>query len=156
MFAQITMIDYARPLAERAKARKTCGPYTWAPAKPGNGRGFYQSSKGLYMDRHGSSLDLRLEEANDHLRGTRLAFTTGYYCDEFGDDTLQPIVARLPSRRGFLAGWTMGRGMCASLDSHIWETIEDAARAAHDEAAYWAEENRRSNMADDEDENEDA
>lgn len=44
------------------------------------------------------------------------------------------IIARLPHGRGYLAGFTMGEGMAASLDGHIWTDIEDAARAAYDEA----------------------
>lgn len=143
MFQQITMIDYARPLAERAASRKVCGPYIWIPTPaPSGGRGFYQSSKGLFMDPRGSTLDLRLEDANDFLRGSRLAQIGGYYCDNFQSDTLQPIIARLPHGRGFLAGWTMGRGMCASLDGYIWESTEEAARAAHDEAERAAERQR--------------
>ncbi len=143
MFSEITMIDYRRPLAARREARKHVGPYRWRPAKPGTGRGFYQASGGLYMDRHGSPLYLRIEEANDHLRGSRLSQTTGYYADPFGDgDTLQPIIARLPHGRGFLAGWTMGRGMCAALGGHIWSDPEEAARAAHDMADRDAERER--------------
>ena len=60
MFSEIVMIDYARPLATRAKARKFTGPYRWRPAQPGGGRGFYQSSRGLEMDRAGPILALRL------------------------------------------------------------------------------------------------
>lgn len=143
MFNEIVLIDHKRPLAERAKARKSVGPYRWRPSKPNNGRGFYQSSHGLAMDRAGSSINLRLEEANDHLRGSRLSHISGYYCDPYGDgDTLQPIIARLPHGRGFLAGWTMGAGMCAALDSEIWETEEEAARAAHDMAERDAERER--------------
>ena len=142
LFDKITMLDYARPLKARAESRKVCGPYTWEPhqlergAHPG--RGFYQSPKGLAMDRHGSMFALRIEKANDHLGG-RLAQTDGYYCDESGDETLQPIVARLAHGRGFLAGWTMGRSMCETLDGMIHDTIEDAAQAAHSLAEHDAE-----------------
>jgi hypothetical protein len=143
MFEKITMIDYRRPMVERAKARKFCGPYCWRPSKPGNGRGFYQSSKGLFMDRAGSSIDLRIERANDHLGQSHLADVNGYYCDPYGDgETLRPIVARLPRSRGCLAGWTMGGGMCASLGGTIYEDIQDAARAAHDDAEQCAERER--------------
>lgn len=141
--------DFSRPMPERLKSREYTGPYYWTPTKPGTGRGFYQSSKGLYCDKAGSTFDLRLEDANDHLGSSRLSQINGYYCDEDGDgETLQPIIARLPRKRGFLAGWTMGRGMCASLDSTIWETEEDAARAAHDLAESDAEKNRDANAAD--------
>ncbi len=151
MFNEIVMIDYKRPLRERAKNRKVCGPYRWRPANPNTGRGFYQSSNGLFMDPRGSSLDLRLEDANDHLKGLRLGYIDGYYTDDFQCDTLQPIIARLPHGRGFLAGWTMGRGMCASLDNTIYETEQDAAHAAHSMAEHDAEAERERNDTEDED-----
>lgn len=139
--------DFSKPMAKRLASREHCGPYYWTPAKPGTGRGFYQSSKGLYCDKAGSTFDLRLESANDHLQG-RLSFIDGYFCDSDGDgDTLQPIVARLPKGRGFLAGWTMGTGMCASLDCDIYSDISDAAMAAHDMAERDAEKNREANDA---------
>lgn len=143
MFKDIVMVNYSHPPAERLQARKSCGPYHWAPAKPGVGRGFYQASKGLECDPRGSTFRLRLVEANDFLsRQHPLQRITGYYADNFCDCTLKPIVARLPNRRGFLAGWTMGRGMCASLDGYIWEDAADAAAAAHDMAEKDAERER--------------
>lgn len=135
--------DFSRPMRQRLESRKHCGPYYWTPTKPGAGRGFYQSSKGLHCDKAGATFDLRLEEANDHLQGSRLSHITGYYCDRDGDgDTLQPIIARLPRGRGYLAGWTMGAGMCAAIDCGIYATPEDAAHAAHSKAEYDAEESR--------------
>lgn len=131
MFSRITMIDYGKPLTERAEMRKYCGPYYWAPAKPGNGRGFYQASKGLRMDSHGSTFDLRLDYANTYAPYQRRG--SGPFRSE-NDSEFTAIIARLPHGRGFLAGWTMGNGMIASLDAHIWTDIEDAARAAIDEA----------------------
>lgn len=141
--------DFSVPMAKRLKSREHVGPYYWSPTEPGKGRGFYQSSKGLFCDKSGSTFDLRLEEANDHLRGSRLAQINGYFCDEDGEgDTLKPIVARLPHGRGYLAGWTMGRGMAASLDcSCIWDDIEDAARAAHDLAESDADDSREKQQA---------
>jgi hypothetical protein len=150
MFETVTMLDYRRPLAERLKARKSCGPYTWRPRDAkADGIGFYCASKcgaghDLEMDSRGSVCRLRLQWANDALpRGSRLARINGYYCDEFQDSTMTPIVALLPHGRGFLAGWTMGSGMAASLcTSYIWETIEEAAVAAHDEAERAADRER--------------
>lgn len=137
--------DFSRPLHERLQQREYTGPYYWNPSKPGTGRGFYQSSHGLWCDKRGSTFDLRLEFANEHLGRTRLSHINGYFSDLDGEgDTLQPIIARLPHGRGFLAGWTMGAGMCAAIDSDIHETIEDAARAAHDMAERDAEKNRES------------
>lgn len=141
MFQQITMIDYGRPLADRLKARRYCGPYRWAPAKPGSGRGFYSGPSALDMDARGSSFRLRIEDANDHIRDRRNQIR-GYYCDSDCIDTLQPIIARLPRGRGFLAGWTMGAGMCASLEGDIYPDAESAAGAAHDVAEYAAERER--------------
>lgn len=116
-------------LKERAEMRKVCGPYQWTPSEPGKGRGFYQSSKGLRMG--DSTFKLRLESANDSLSG-RLSMIDGYFTDEdCSSDTLKPIIARLNHNRGFLAGWTMGKGMCASLDADVYETAEEAAMAAH-------------------------
>lgn len=157
--ARITMIDYARPLAERAKRRTLCGPYTWTPVErclpngrnaPFNGRGFYQASKGLQMDARGSSFDLRLDYANTHAPYQRRG--AGPFTSENGQD-YTAIIARLPHGRGYLAGWTMGNGMCASLDGHVWTDIEDAARAAIDEARQAAEDDV---WLSEEEENEDA
>ncbi len=145
MFSNIVMINYARPLAERAKARKLVGPYRWNPSKPGTGRGFYQDSRSLECDPRGSTFALRLEEANEHLSGSRLAMTDGYYCDlDCEGETLQPIIARLAHGRGFLPGWTMGNGMCATLDSRICSDEREAAYAAHQLAEHDAESSQQS------------
>jgi hypothetical protein len=135
----IVMIDYTRSLAERAKARKSCGPYQWTPANRAKtngrnskfeGRGFYQSSHGMSVDARGSSFDLRLDYANTHHPiNWRRSGTFSYEGQEF-----IAIIARLPNNRGFLAGFTMGEGMAASLDGYVWSNIEDAAKAAYDEA----------------------
>lgn len=144
LFSEITLINFTRPLSERAKARKFAGPYRWRPATPNTGRGFYSGANWLTMDKAGSSFELRLEDANDYLTGTRLGRVTGYWADEYGDFVLHPIIARLPHGRGFLAGYTAGAGMCAGLDHVIHATAEDAAIAAHREAEYWAERNLES------------
>jgi hypothetical protein len=142
MFKEITLIDYRRPIKIRASARKHCGPYKWSPSKPMTGRGFYMAQSGGQMDAAGSTIDLRIEPANDHLIGSRLARINGYFCDAYGDETMQPIIARLPHSRGFLAGWTMGAGMCGALESTVWVEPEDAARAAHDMVERDAERER--------------
>lgn len=144
MFKEIYIHTFERngkpaTLRERLEMRKTCGPYRWTPAEPGQGRGFYQSSKGLWCG--DSTFDLRLVYANELLPWYfKLRRTEGYYVDM--DEILTPIVARLPHGRGFLAGWTMGPGMCASLDGHVWHDPESAARAAHQEAEQAAERER--------------
>lgn len=152
MFTDITLIDYGRPLVERAKARKIVGPYHWAPAKPGDGRGFYQSADYLECDARGSTFALRLEYASAFLPAySRNISHQGYACDDAGT-YLIPIVARLPHDRGFLAGWTMGKGMPANLEGHIWRDAEDAARDAHEIANRDAEREReyQENLSDDE------
>jgi hypothetical protein len=58
---------------------------------------------------------------------------------EFGD-AMQGIVYRLPKGRGFLAGYTMGEQMASGLDAHIWDDLDDAIRAANDEAHCMADE----------------
>lgn len=140
--ARITMIDYSRTLLERAKARKSVGPYTWAPDDrrngatrnlPPTGRGFYQAGQpwSLRVDARGSTFDLRLDYANTH-HPMNWRRNGTFSHDE--NDTFTAIIARLPKGRGFLAGWTLGNGMCASLGGTIWDDIEDAARAAYVEA----------------------
>lgn len=127
-------------LRERLDMRKTCGPYQWRPSEPGVGRSFYQSSRGLSCG--DSTFDLRLSLANDVLfaAGERrdLQQTTGYYTSSDCSDTMQPIIARLNHARGYLAGWTLGRGMLATLGGEIYDTAAEAAAAAHVEADHAA------------------
>lgn len=140
MFDQITLHDTRRPLEDRLRSRRFVGPYYWRPSAPNTGRGFYMGA-GMEVDRAGSTFRLRIEEANKHLSG-RASNVLAYWCDEFGDTTLTPIIARLPHVRGFLAGWTMGEGMASALDPSIYDTAECAAYAAHSMAAGDAEKER--------------
>jgi hypothetical protein len=129
-------------LKDRLRMRKHCGPYRITPFNrtrdnARTGVGFYQASKGLSMG--DAIVDLRLVLANDVLKRSRIADITGYYCDEFQEQTMVPIIARLAHGRGFLAGWTMGTGMCGHLDGYIWDSEEEAARGAHSIAENAAE-----------------
>lgn len=138
------------PITERAKSRNVVGPYHFTPRDP-----LKHDSIGFYCDRSGQMGDgvirLRIEPANDHLTG-RLSYTTGYYCDRDGDgDTLQPIIARLPHGRGFLAGWSMGPGMCAKVCTSVYDDVESAAISAHSIAEYDAEESRNNEEYGDDD-----
>lgn len=144
-------IHHKGTVRQRQIDRKFCGPYQWTPddldkwlqtyGRPSRGRGFYQSSSGLSCG--DSTFSLRLELANDVLTESRLRHTEGYYCDlDCTGDTLQPIIARLPHGRGFLAGWTMGNDMIASINLDIYKTPEDAAKAAHGIAEYDARKNQ--------------
>jgi len=149
MFSKITIRDFSRPVRERHS--KGVGPYYWQPTEPGKGRGFYSQSTGKKSRDGGpvimtdSVIDLRVELARDILREaghSRTADTFGYYTDACCDSTMYPIVARLPHSRGFLIGWTMGPGMCGSLEPTLYSDAEDAARAAYSHAQHCAEEER--------------
>lgn len=138
MFNEIILHDFAKPLRARKEMRRYCGPYRWKPAQPGKGYGFYMQHDVRHLEtaRHGSRFRLRVEEAGP-------SWTFGY-----GEDPFTPIILRLPHGRGFLAGWTLGAGMCASVDGYVWHDEDDAKRAARDEAEraceaeaeYWARE----------------
>lgn len=49
-------------------------------------------------------------------------------------DTVQPIIARLPKSRGFLAGYTLGEGMASGLSGDVYTDEADAVGAALQEA----------------------
>ena len=139
MFHKIVLRDLSVPV--RARHSKYTGPYYWCPAAPGSGRGFYLDSQGE-CGANGAGFRLRIESANDHLNG-RLAFIDGYYCDpDCASDSLRPIIARLPHGRGFLAGWTMGPGMCATIGAYIYPDEVSAAHGAHSMAESDSEEER--------------
>lgn len=127
--------DLRKTLKARQDLQKHCGPYQWKPSEPGRGRGFYQSTDGLWMDRAGSTLDLRLELAGKHAN----KLETEFWADPHGFNSFTPIIARLPHGRGYLAGWTMGEGMCASLELERYDDIKEAAYAAFRLAEYTAE-----------------
>jgi hypothetical protein len=52
----------------------------------------------------------------------------GWFCDEFGDNTIRGIVVRLTHGR-MLAGWSMGESMASSIDCD--EIFTDDVEAAH-------------------------
>ena len=94
----------------------------------------------------------RDEQAGDFLPGLRYQWAdeicsrighTGWYTDSFGNgDTIRGMVARLPHERGFLIGWSMGAGMCASFERAIYADEQEAARAADQMAEHAAERER--------------
>ena len=147
IFSSISLHDFSAPLSRRVIRRKTTGPYQFFPTNAGRTqfRGFYSSLRSpLVMDRAGSPIRLRLEFANDWLpRHPR--FPVGYRAssDEFSD-LYQPIIARLPHGRGYLAGWTLGAGMLGTLESRIYSSLEEAAWSAHELAGDQADEDRES------------
>lgn len=56
---------------------------------------------------------------------------TGWFTDEYGDgEKIRGLVMRLPHGRGFLAGWSMGKGMASEIENHIYPDEIEAAYAA--------------------------
>ena len=138
----VVMIDFNRPLRARMEARRHVGPYVWiVPAlnRKSEGRGFYFDKSANIGD---ATFSLRITEANEHLRGTRQARTTGYYADEDGDSTIIPYVVALPHGRGFWPAYGEGASMWGAVDYDTYATPEEAARAAHDAAERAADRER--------------
>lgn len=113
--------------------RKYCGPYYQnnpAPVTgPHPGGFFYLSSDfepGRYIKRADEIIRL------DH---------TGWFCDDFPDQTIHGIVIYLPHGK-FLAGWSMGEGMASNYDGDIYDDETEAAHVA-DQIAEIAAENAR-------------
>ncbi len=115
-----------------ADLRKCCGPYQFRVDADSEYRASYLDS--VFFP------SLRWEYADKVARAIR---HTGWFCDEYGDMTIRGIVLRLPRRRGFLAGWTMGESMATEIDvSWVHDDEVDAARAANDLAERAAERTR--------------
>lgn len=134
----VKMWDMSKPIKERHTG--LTGPYMFErqPTRKGPCKGF-----GAYLARNGREIR---EGSMVRLRVILHADLPGrlheWYCDTDGNESMSPIVARLPSGRGFLAGWTMGEGMCCSFDGHIHDSLEDAALAAGEETRIGAEKER--------------
>ena len=114
-----------RERMQAARENKACGPYYHAP-KPITGgthpgRGGYHSREGI--------AGLRRVEYADEISGAGIR-RRGWFCDEFGGETIRGIVVCLTHGR-MLAGWSMGEGMCASIecDEVFTDEIEAAQRA---------------------------
>lgn len=131
------------PLAARkASHGSCCGPYRWRvpqPDKAGKGQGYYAADDDGTPD-NAAQFFLRAVDLPNRRRA-------GYTTDD-GFTTYQPVVLRLPRGRGFLAGWTMGKGMASSFDGQIHETVEGAHDAADNEAMRACEDDEET--ADDE------
>lgn len=96
--------------------------------------------KGSYVE--GGWWRLRLSDTPPDGLPRDIARTTGYYCDEYGDQTFQPIVVQLPHGR-LLAGYTMGEGMSTAFNaSEIFTDEREAWMRAHEVAAWDAEQER--------------
>ena len=117
---------------KHADLRKCCGPYQFRIDAD-------QPTRPSYLDSDFFP-GLRWKYADEVSRSIR---HTGWFCDEYGDDTIRGLVLRLPKGRGFLAGWTMGEHMATEIDvSWIHDDEVEAARAADDMAERAAERNR--------------
>lgn len=128
--------DLTKPLLLRLRDRKgSCGqtfrmPCQRKPRASHPGWGFYTHAHS--SDRHDVNRFNMDGCVVARLRLT-VAGRSTWRDLEFGDE-FYGIVATLPRGRGFLAGFTMGEGMCASLDGTIYPTFEDAEHAARDES----------------------
>lgn len=116
-----------RKRLERYK-NPVCGPYYHAPEPVERGLGW----RTFYLD-------------SDFMPGMRWKWCdevcdrirhTGWFCDEYGDQTIRGLVFRLPNNRGFLHGWSMGESMASAIDTHT--IYADEVTAAH-AADSWAE-----------------
>lgn len=127
-----------RPLTERFKTRKVCGPYVCT-------RMTADSNVFLYLDSYGDCGDgpIALRVFPCHESEEVRINHTGWYTDDDGmKDTIYGIVARLPHGRGFLAGWSMGAGMATSLEREVYDSESSACHAADSIAERTAERER--------------
>ena len=80
-------------------------------------------------------------DGSDFAPGLRMAYAdecdnvriehTGWYTDEEGQgELMRGVVLRLPHGRGFLAGWSLGNGMAATVERSIIDNERDAAYQA--------------------------
>jgi len=136
IFKRIQLIDLSVPVRQRHSPSTGMG-HTIKPQTCQRGESWMTYASADRLDSVG--FDLRYCHANEVLTGSNLSSITSYACDEFDDQYIEPIVVRLPSSRGFLAGWSMGAGMLASVDHDLYEDAGLAAYAAHSAAEYAAE-----------------
>lgn len=133
--------DYSKPIKERHAG--SCGPYYFKRGKLRDkgdkceGFAGYLSASGHEVS-EGAVCRLRVRLARDIANFRH----KGWYTDDSCAQTMEGVVALLPSGRGFLAGWTMGTGMITSFAGYIYDDIEDAAQAADQEAQSAAEKER--------------
>jgi hypothetical protein len=119
---------------ESAKNPVTSG-YYHAPKPIREDRGM-----GFYLDEKCGPFALRWKWSDEvvNLRHK------GWLFDKFQSETIRGLVMRLPSGRGFLAGWSMGENMASGVGARSYETEREAAYAADREAELIAEQERES------------
>lgn len=79
----------------------------------------------------------------DAVEGVRIDHT-GWFNDDFGNsgNKTRGLVMRLPHGRGFLAGWSLGKGMASAAQYYVFTEEDDAAREANRLAESIAEDER--------------
>lgn len=78
----------------------------------------------------------------DKVEGVRIDHTGWHTIEGGGTENARGLVLRLPHARGFLAGWSLGEGMCATVSRHMHEDEAGAAHAADSMAERAAEAER--------------
>lgn len=95
---------------------------------------------GYYLDSDFAP-DLRWKWA-DEIEDSPIDHRGWYSEDDGAGDTIRGLVLRLPRGRGFLAGWSMGKGMSADIGRKIHQSEREAAGAADRAADRVAEAER--------------
>ena len=111
--------------------RPVTGGYYRSPPINGSGTTFYLESD--FMP------DLRWKWCDEIV--SRINHK-GWYSDEWQEYTIRGLVMRLPNNRGFLAGWSMGKGMISFVDYDVFLDEVDAAQCADSMAENAAERER--------------
>lgn len=140
-FAGFTFPRYIASLpkgtpASRKGEKRYCGDYYHAPMPVER-----RKDKGFsgYMSMQGDINGLRCVWA-DEVEGSYIDHK-GWFADDYCEDKFRGVVIRLPHGR-YLAGWSMGEGMCCSIDADIYDDEQEAADAA-DSLAEDAADNER-------------
>ena len=119
-----SMPDRQKTVMKRAGVKPACGPLYHECDPDCKWHRFYLSKDG---SGHGFT------RYDFVVRRKHIRFTT------MDDSTVEPIVVRLPHNQ-FAAGWSMGYGMAAALDtSTVYTDIHEAEDAAIDHAERVAE-----------------
>ena len=120
-----------RKRLERMRKPVTGGYYGSPPINGRSGTTFYLESD--FMP------DLRWKWCDEAC--TRIRHK-GWFCDNYQEETIRGLVMRLPNNRGFLAGWSMGKGMSSYVDYDVFLDEVDAAQCADSMAENAAERER--------------
>lgn len=138
LFSEIVTHDLSKSLPERLKARRFVGPYHRRPSEPDQSLGFFLAmgagrTAPPQVDAHGSPFKLRLQWSRPE--GHRLG---GEYSTGDNDPWVGIIAELKPFRDPFtgdfegrwLAGATLGPGMCAFLEREVYCSPEYASKVA--------------------------